>query len=98
MIDAGFWRGRRVLVTGHSGFKGSWLALWLHSLGAEVHGFASRPQTTPSLSALTHLEELVPTTTGDVRDLATVEEAVAAARPEVVFHLAAPTPSTSREP
>jgi CDP-glucose 4,6-dehydratase len=54
-----------------------------------VHGFASRPPTTPSLSALTQLEELVPTNTGDVRDLATVEGAIAAARPEVVFHLAA---------
>ncbi len=89
MIDAGFWRGRRVLVTGHSGFKGSWLTLWLHSLGAEVHGFASRPPTTPSLFALTRLDEVVPTTTGDVRDLADVEAAVAASRPEVVFHLAA---------
>jgi CDP-glucose 4,6-dehydratase len=89
VIDAGFWRGRRVLVTGHTGFKGSWLTLWLHSLEAEVHGFASRPPTTPSLFALTRLDEVVPTTTGDVRDLATVEAAVAASRPEVVFHLAA---------
>jgi CDP-glucose 4,6-dehydratase len=89
VIDVGFWRGRRVLVTGHSGFKGTWLALWLQSLGADVHGFASRPPTTPSLSALARLDEVVPSTTGDVRDLADVEAAVAAYRPEVVFHLAA---------
>jgi CDP-glucose 4,6-dehydratase len=89
VIDAGFWRGRRVLVTGHSGFKGSWLTLWLNSLGAEVHGFASRPPTSPSLAALTRLDEVIPTTTGDVRNLADVEAAVAASRPEVIFHLAA---------
>lgn len=89
MIDADFWRGRRVLVTGHTGFKGSWLALWLHALGAEVTGFASVPPTNPSLFALTRLEEIVPTVIGDVRDLRAVEDAVAAARPEVVLHLAA---------
>jgi CDP-glucose 4,6-dehydratase len=89
VIDAGFWRGRRVLVTGHTGFKGSWLALWLQALGAEVHGFAAPPPTTPSLFALTRLDELVPSLTGDIRDLGAVESAVAAARPEVVFHLAA---------
>jgi len=89
VIDAGFWRGRRVLVTGHTGFKGSWLALWLHALGADVHGFASRPQTTPSLFELTRVDELVPTTTGDVRDLADVEAVMAESRPQVVFHLAA---------
>ena len=89
MIDAGFWRGRRVLVTGHTGFKGAWLALLLHALGAEVHGFAGPPPTTPSLFALTRLGELVPSVTGDGRDLAAVEKAVAASQPEVVFHLAA---------
>jgi CDP-glucose 4,6-dehydratase len=89
VIDAGFWRGRRVLVTGHTGFKGAWLTLWLHALGAEVHGFASRPPTTPSLFALARMDELVPTITGDIRELAAVEEAVGASRPEVVFHLAA---------
>jgi CDP-glucose 4,6-dehydratase len=89
VIDAGFWRDRRVLVTGHTGFKGAWLTLWLHALGADVHGFASRPPTTPSLFALTRMDELVPTITGDVRELAAVEAAVGATRPDVVFHLAA---------
>jgi CDP-glucose 4,6-dehydratase len=89
VIDAGFWRGRRVLITGHTGFKGSWLALWLSALGADVHGFASAPPTTPSLFALARLDQVVPTTVGDVRDLPAVEAALAEARPEVVFHLAA---------
>ena len=89
MLDAGFWRGRRVLVTGHTGFKGSWLALWLHALGAEVSGFASPPPTSPSLFALTKLDEIVPTTIGDARELRAVEDAVRRSRPEVVIHLAA---------
>jgi CDP-glucose 4,6-dehydratase len=89
VIDAGFWRGRRVLITGHTGFKGSWLALWLHALGAEVHGFAAQPPTTPSLFALTGLDELVASMIGDVRELDAVEAAMGEARPEVVFHLAA---------
>jgi nucleoside-diphosphate-sugar epimerase len=58
-----------VLVTGHTGFKGSWLALRLHALGADVHGFASPPPMTPSLFELTRLGELVASVTGDVRDL-----------------------------
>jgi CDP-glucose 4,6-dehydratase len=89
VIDAGFWRRRRVLITGHTGFKGAWLALWLHALGAEVHGFAADSPTTPSLFSLTKLDELVPSRTGDVRDPEAVQGAVAESRPEVVFHLAA---------
>jgi CDP-glucose 4,6-dehydratase len=89
VIDADFWRGRRVLITGLTGFKGSWLALWLHALGAEVHGFAAQPPTTPSLFALTRLDELVPSLTGDVRELGAVQAAIGESRPEVVFHLAA---------
>jgi CDP-glucose 4,6-dehydratase len=89
VIDVAFWRGRRVLVTGHNGFKGAWLTLWLHELGAEVHGFALESPTRPSLFAVARLDEVVPSTTGDVRDLEAVQARVQTSRPEVVFHLAA---------
>jgi CDP-glucose 4,6-dehydratase len=84
-----FWRGRRVLVTGHTGFKGSWLTLWLHALGAEVTGFSGPPPSEPSLFELARVGELCADRRGDVCEAAEVEEAVRAARPEVVFHLAA---------
>lgn len=83
------WRGCRVFLTGHTGFKGSWLALWLHRLGAEVTGFALPPPTNPSLFEHARVGELVTHVEGDVRDLAAVEAAMRAAQPEVVFHLAA---------
>lgn len=82
-------RGRRVLVTGHTGFKGSWLAFWLHRLGAEVVGLALPPDQPRSHFAALGLDRLVRHVEGDVRDAATVERVFADARPEAVFHLAA---------
>jgi CDP-glucose 4,6-dehydratase len=82
--------GRRVLVTGHTGFKGTWLCLWLAELGAEVHGYALPPPTRPSLYGEARVREVLASeTTADVRDAAALDAAVAKARPEVVFHLAA---------
>lgn len=83
------WQGRRVLVTGHSGFKGSWLSLWLHAMGAQVTGFALPPPTDPSLFDAARLGELVDHIEGDVRDYAALAAAVVRARPEIIFHLAA---------
>jgi CDP-glucose 4,6-dehydratase len=86
---ASFWFGRRVLVVGHTGFKGSWLSLWLHRLGARVAGLSLPPATTPTLFELAGLQDLIPTTLGDIRDLAVVTDAMQNWRPEIVFHLAA---------
>ena len=83
------WNGTRVLLTGHTGFKGSWLSLWLHSLGARVTGLADGVPTDPSLYELARVGELVDGITADVRDFAAVLDAVAAVRPEVVIHMAA---------
>src|SRR3954454_11270934 len=84
-----FWTGRRVLLTGHTGFKGGWLALWLRELRAAVTGVAAPPPTDPALFGLARIGELVEDRRGDVRDPGDVRDAVASARPEVVLHLAA---------
>jgi len=83
------WKGRNVLISGHTGFKGSWLTLWLHSLGANVTGFALPPPTKPSLFEEADIAKLITHIEGDVRDLAAVEAAFETAQPSAVFHLAA---------
>ena len=84
------YRGRRVFVTGHTGFKGSWLCEWLLALGAEVHGFALEPPTEPALfDQLGLAKRIAAHTIGDIRDREALEKAVAAADPDFVFHLAA---------
>jgi CDP-glucose 4,6-dehydratase len=88
-IDPDFWRDRRVLLTGHTGFKGAWLSLWLQSLGARVTGFAVDVPTQPSLYALARVAEGMESIEGDVRDPAAVAAAVKTATPEVVIHMAA---------
>lgn len=88
--SADFWRGRRVLLTGHTGFKGSWLALWLQSMGAEVHGLALPAPTEPALFKVARVGAgMASSTLADVRDLAAVQATMARARPEVLLHLAA---------
>ncbi len=84
-----FWRKKKVFVTGHTGFKGSWLCLWLHSLGAEVTGYALDPPTRPSLFELAGIHRLVKSFRADVRDGRALKEAMGDARPEIVIHLAA---------
>lgn len=89
MNSSSFWCGKRVFLTGHTGFKGSWLCLWLSSLGAEVTGYALEPPTNPSLFKLTGVGELVTSIIADVRDLERLKGEMAKADPEVVIHMAA---------
>lgn len=83
------WNGRRVFLTGHTGFKGGWLALWLAQLGATVRGFALDPSTTPNLLTIARIPSLVEDGRGDIRDAASLDKAMHDFRPEVVFHMAA---------
>jgi len=81
--------GQRVLLTGHTGFKGGWLALWLHALGARVFGYALDPSSTPSLFDLAKIGSVVDDARGDVRDLDKLAARIAQVEPDLVFHLAA---------
>src|SRR5918999_3261581 len=90
MPDPAFWQGRRVWLTGHTGFKGAWLALWLQSLGAEVHGFSAGPVSEPSLYELADVGDgMAGDVRGDVRSRSELRAAVARAQPDVVIHMAA---------
>ncbi len=84
-----FWRAKRVLITGHTGFKGAWLSLWLAKLGANVTGYALAPPSQPSLFDAASLGNVLSSVQADVRDLGSLKAAFNEARPEVVFHLAA---------
>ncbi|MGE0668683.1 MAG: CDP-glucose 4,6-dehydratase [Sphingomonadales bacterium] len=87
--NASFWRGRRVLVSGHTGFKGGWMTLWLDRLGATVAGYALRPDTDPNLFTLCRLDEIAGHNVGDVRDPDHLRSVMDRFRPDIVFHMAA---------
>ncbi len=89
MMSLDFWRGKRVFLTGHTGFKGSWLSLWLQDLGAELTGFALAPPTNPNLFEVAKVAPGMRSIIGDIRDLAALTMAMQQARPEVVIHMAA---------
>jgi CDP-glucose 4,6-dehydratase len=89
VVDSEFWSGKRVFLTGHTGFKGSWLSLWLQSMGARVHGLALDPPTIPSLFEQARVAEGMTSVMGDIRDLETVREAIGTADPEILIHMAA---------
>jgi CDP-glucose 4,6-dehydratase len=84
-----FWRGKRVFVTGHTGFKGAWLSLWLQHLGAELTGYALAATSSPNLFRLLRLQTRMHSVEGDVRDLDRLKALMEQARPQIVFHMAA---------
>ena len=89
MVNKEFWNGKRVFITGHTGFKGSWLCLWLHSLGAEITGFSLGPPTNPNLFEICSLNQYANTITGDIRDRKLLDSTLSGANPDIVFHMAA---------
>ena len=88
-MSLAFWRSKRVFVTGHTGFKGSWLSLWLQKLGADITGYALEPPTNPSLFEVANVGEGMCSITADIRDAETLAKRMREARPEIVIHMAA---------
>jgi CDP-glucose 4,6-dehydratase len=89
MLNRSYWRGRRVFLTGHTGFKGGWLSLWLNALGAEVSGYALDPPTHPNLFEQAGIANTIHSIRGDIRDFQRLKSAIAECNPEVVIHMAA---------
>ncbi|RTQ94290.1 CDP-glucose 4,6-dehydratase [Lysinibacillus telephonicus] len=89
MIDKTFWNGKKVFLTGHTGFKGSWLSFWLHNLGAKVMGYSLEPSTSPSLYYLAEIDKLVDSVIGDIRDLEYLKKKMIEFNPDIVIHMAA---------
>lgn len=97
-VHPDFWSGKKVFLTGHTGFKGGWLAYWLTELGAKVVGYSLEPNTTPSFFDVIRLHELVESVIGDIRDVERLTNVLFAAKPDIVMHLAAqPIVSTGYE-
>jgi len=82
------WQGRRVFLTGHTGFKGSWLALWLSRLGAQIRGYSLDPCTEPNMFSLASVGTVLDDVRGDIRDYDKLEVSMTQFAPEVIFHLA----------
>lgn len=89
MIDQKFWKGKRVFLTGHTGFKGSWLSLWLTSLGSEVKGYALNPPTSPSLFNEAEVGKVLNSQIGDIRDHNLLNESMTSFNPDILIHMAA---------
>lgn len=89
MIDSDFWAGKRVFLTGHTGFKGSWISLWLQKMGAKVKGFALAPPTSPSMFEQLNIEQDMESEIADIRDYQSILKSIQHFKPEIVIHMAA---------
>jgi CDP-glucose 4,6-dehydratase len=88
-VDPSFWKGKRVFLTGHTGFKGGWLSIWLSAMGSVVKGYALAPNTNPSLFEAAHIGDILESELGDIRDLATLSRSMGEFNPDVLIHMAA---------
>jgi CDP-glucose 4,6-dehydratase len=88
-VNKNFWLNKKVFITGHTGFKGSWLALWLNSLGAKITGFSLAPDKFPNLYELTQIDNCINSIIGDIKDSSEIHNALLENQPDVIFHLAA---------
>jgi CDP-glucose 4,6-dehydratase len=89
LINQDFWQGKKVFLTGHTGFKGSWLSIWLSSLGADVKGYALKPQSSPSLFEEAKVDSIIDSYYGDIRDFNSVHEVMKEFNPDILIHMAA---------
>ena len=89
MIDQDFWKGKKVFLTGHTGFKGSWLSIWLSSLGADVKGYSLKPKSLPSLFDEAKIDKLIVSQIGDIRDQELLSESMLIFNPDILIHMAA---------
>lgn len=88
-INPTFWKNKNVFLTGHTGFKGTWLSLWLQALGANVTGFAQPPETEPNLFEMAHVADAMDSQVGDIREFETLRASMSASQPDIILHLAA---------
>jgi CDP-glucose 4,6-dehydratase len=89
MINLEFWKGKKVFLTGHTGFKGSWMAMWLHSMGATVKGYALAPSTNPNLFDVARVSGLIESDINDIRNYSVLSQSILKFSPDIVFHMAA---------
>lgn len=89
MIDKNFWCGKRIFITGHTGFKGSWMSLWLQNMGAIVHGYSLPAPTNPSLFDVAKVAENMESEYGDIRDYSHLFQSISSFKPDIIFHMAA---------
>ena len=88
-MNESFWKNKKILITGHTGFKGSWLTIWLKKLGADITGFSKSVPTNPSLFETANIEKDIKSVVGDIQNYELLKETISKCEPEIIFHMAA---------